>query len=177
MGPLWVSDHNTKNYALKDLFTSVFSVNICLQQSQASWELGTRKIYICWKKLKLHLPFCGCNHWYKMQCNIITIGLFISILGQHQQRQLVSFLHSLLEKSNMNHQFLPYPWSQNTGKLFQHMFSQWEKGLDIIINQKATSWQFQKLWKGFDNEEIFRVFCFCPPPLAAIVIHCSLFML
>lgn len=161
-----------KNHVLKDFFISVFSENICLQQPQVpkiSWELGSRKICICWKKLKLHLLFCGCNHGCKMQCNMITIGLFISILSQHQQKQLVSFLHSLLKKPNMNHQF---PTLRMKSEYWEtvHMFPQWEKRLDIIINQESMSWQFQKLWKGFDNEEVFCLLllfpfisCYCYP--------------
>lgn len=112
-------------------------------------EVGMRKIYTCWKKLKLHLLFCGCNHWCKMQCNIITIGLFISILGQHQHKQLVSFLHSLPEKPNMNHQFPTLPMkSEYWETLPTHVFSVRERARyhQLRVKELTVSETLEKLW-------------------------------
>lgn len=120
-------------------FTAIFTEKICLQQSQipeTHWKFGTRKTYPQWKKTRLHLLFCGCNHWWKMQCSFITKGPFIRILSQQQQDTQVFYRNGLFLFSTLYWRtltwiisFLPYPWSQGTGKLFWRMLSQWEREL------------------------------------------------
>lgn len=155
MGPLlnrWGAwSQHRKGWVLSTFFTSVFT-EICLWQSQVPrmhWKFGTRKMYPLWK-IKLHSLFCGCNHWWKMQCSYYE-GLFIKILSQKQQDTQVFYRNGLFLFSTLYWRtltliisFLPYPWSQGTRKLFQHMLSQWEKELkDHYPLRVNTSWQFQ----------------------------------
>lgn len=92
LGKMWAhcwmggAGHNTEKAST--FFTAVFTDTICLQQSQVPkthWKFSTRKAYSLWKKIRLHSLFCGCNHWWKMQCSCIARGLFIRILSQQQQ--------------------------------------------------------------------------------------------
>lgn len=106
------------------------------------WKFGTRKTYPVWK-IRLHSLFCGCNHWWKMQCSYYE-GLFIRILRQKQQDTQVFYRNGLFLFSTLYWRtltliisFLSYPWSQGTRKLFQHMLSQWEKELKIIIHWES----------------------------------------
>lgn len=108
------------------------------------------KSYPQWKKIRLHSLFCGCSHWWKMQCSFITKGLFTRILSHQQQdtsflqEQLVSVLYSLLENPDMKHQFLTLPIKSGYWEtVLTHVLSvreSYQKHHHLRVNM---SWQFQ----------------------------------
>lgn len=111
-------DNTEKAEVLNTFFTAIFTEKICLWQSQVPemhWKFGTRKTYPRWKKIRLHSLFCGCNHWWKMQCSFITKGPFIRILSQQQQDTQVFYRNGLFQFSAFHWKTLtwiviiPYP--------------------------------------------------------------------